>query len=300
MPCRSGAEHGRHGCRLHSPNGTDAAGNTSAASNVVTVNIDKTKPTITAAATTAPNTAGWYNTDVTVQFTCTDGTGSGIPTGACPADQVLGTEGAAVASTAQTVTDAAGNTSAASNVVTVKIDKTAPVLTITTPQLYDVQPLGTALDFSANDALSELDGATMATLTDADDSSTAVDSGFVPGVGVYSIVVSATDVAGNTTTSAEHLLVIYDPSAGFVTGGGWIDSPAGAYTADPGLTGKASFGFVAKYKKGANVPDGNTGSNSKRVTWTSSPQATNGWWWPATRPSSRAKARSMARAATSS
>ena len=54
------------------------------------------------------------------------------------------------------------------------------------------------------------------------------------------------------------IAVVYDPSGGFVTGGGWIDSPAGAYTADETLTGKASFGFVAKYKKGANVPDGNT------------------------------------------
>jgi len=53
-------------------------------------------------------------------------------------------------------------------------------------------------------------------------------------------------------------IVVYDPAAGFVTGGGWIDSPAGAYAADPSLTGKASFGFVARYRPGANVPDGNT------------------------------------------
>ncbi|MHB1128279.1 MAG: hypothetical protein ACYC2T_15270 [Bacillota bacterium] len=44
--------------------------------------------------------------------------------------------------------------------------------------------------------------------------------------------------------------------AGFITGGGWINSPAGAYTPDPGLSGKVTFGFVAKYKKGA-FPDGN-------------------------------------------
>jgi hypothetical protein len=52
--------------------------------------------------------------------------------------------------------------------------------------------------------------------------------------------------------------IVYDPSAGFVTGGGWINSPAEAYTADPTLIGKATFGFVAKYKKGATVPDGST------------------------------------------
>src|SRR5439155_21178078 len=41
-------------------------------------------------------------------------------------------------------------------------------------------------------------------------------------------------------------------------GGGWITSPAGAYAADPTLTGRASFGFVAQYKPGADVPTGNT------------------------------------------
>ncbi len=53
-------------------------------------------------------------------------------------------------------------------------------------------------------------------------------------------------------------VVVYDPSAGFVTGGGWINSPAGAYVADASLTGKANFGFVAKYKRGQSTPDGNT------------------------------------------
>jgi hypothetical protein len=32
--------------------------------------------------------------------------------------------------------------------------------------------------------------------------------------------------------------VIYDPSGGFVTGGGWINSPLNAYAADPTLTAK--------------------------------------------------------------
>ena len=60
------------------------------------------------------------------------------------------------------------------------------------------------------------------------------------------------------------ILVVYDPSSGFmtgdgfVTGGGWIDSPAGAYAAQPSLTGTANFGFVSKYKKGASIPTGQT------------------------------------------
>ena len=101
---------------------TDNAGNVSAQSNTVTVKIDKTPPTITAAATTSPTAAGWYNANVTIHFTCTDGT-SGIVS--CPADQVLTASGT---STAQTATDNAGNVSAASNTVAVKIDKTIPTI----------------------------------------------------------------------------------------------------------------------------------------------------------------------------
>jgi hypothetical protein len=43
-----------------------------------------------------------------------------------------------------------------------------------------------------------------------------------------------------------------------VTGGGWINSAAGSYRLDPALTGKANFGFVSKYKKGATAPEGQT------------------------------------------
>jgi len=53
-------------------------------------------------------------------------------------------------------------------------------------------------------------------------------------------------------------IVAYDPNGGFVTGGGWINSLPNFYVADPTLTGKATFGFVAKYKKGASVPEGST------------------------------------------
>jgi hypothetical protein len=52
--------------------------------------------------------------------------------------------------------------------------------------------------------------------------------------------------------------VVFDPDGGFVTGGGWINSPWGAFPAAPELTGKATFGFNAKYKKGQQVPSGET------------------------------------------
>jgi len=53
-------------------------------------------------------------------------------------------------------------------------------------------------------------------------------------------------------------VVAYNADGGFVTGGGWIESPTGGYALDPDLTGKANFGFVAKYKRGADTPSGKT------------------------------------------
>ena len=79
------------------------------------------------------------------------------------------------------------------------------------------------------------------------------------GPGVYTIsCVVVDDDGGQDTCEAETFVVVFDANGGFVTGGGWIDSPAGAYTYDPTLFGKASSGFVSKYKKGATVPTGNT------------------------------------------
>jgi len=75
---------------------------------------------------------------------------------------------------------------------------------------------------------------------------------------VYPVTVTVADDDGGVATDAFRYVVIYDVAAGFVTGGGWINSPAGAYVPKPGAVGKATFGFVSKYKAGSSVPEGNT------------------------------------------
>ncbi len=68
--------------------------------------------------------------------------------------------------------------------------------------------------------------------------------------------------AGGCSESEVVFLPVYDPNGGFVTGGGWINSPQGAMTGDKAdVEGKANFGFNAKYKTGKNNTsevDGNT------------------------------------------
>jgi hypothetical protein len=84
------------------------------------------------------------------------------------------------------------------------------------------------------------------------------DSHVYASAGVYSPKVTLKDGDGGSTSRVFQYVVIYDAGAGFVTGGGWINSPAGAYVVNPSLVGKANFGFVSKYQKGANVPSGDT------------------------------------------
>lgn len=96
--------------------------------------------------------------------------------------------------------------------------------------------------------------------------SATVDDALAPGV--YPVGVRVLDAAGNWSDVFTVFLVVYDPEAGFVSGGGWI-VPKGAKS-DPGdllpgicevelgCTEKANFGFVVRYETGAaTVPGGN-------------------------------------------
>ena len=77
--------------------------------------------------------------------------------------------------------------------------------------------------------------------------------------GVYTVKLTVTDNDGAWGQSIFRYVVVYDPKAGFVTGSGWINSPTGAYTPNPALTGKAIFVFVSTYLKRAKIPVGITG-----------------------------------------
>jgi hypothetical protein len=76
--------------------------------------------------------------------------------------------------------------------------------------------------------------------------------------GTYTVGLRLLSQGLEVGSAAFRYIVIYDPNAGFVTGGGWITSPPGAYVPDPALTGQANFGFVSAYKKGQSTPTGTT------------------------------------------
>jgi uncharacterized repeat protein (TIGR03803 family) len=170
-----------------------------------------------------------------------------------------------------TVTDSHGASSTCT--ATVTVNDPAPVAAITGPASGSFYAVNTPVSFTGTWADANGGPHTAQwTFDGAPDASFAAGSGTAGSAntshtftvaGVYMVSLAVTDNCSAAGTSSQlggvdEMVVIYDPNAGFVTGGGWIDSPAGAYVPNPALTGKANFGFVSKYKKGASVPTGET------------------------------------------
>ena len=223
---------------------TDLAGNSTTAT--VTVNVDKAAPLISAAVSTAPNGAGWNNADVTVNFTCSDAL-SGIVI--CP-DPIQVTEGANQVITG-TATDAAGNT-ATSAAITLNIDETPPVVTITSPAPGStISTSGLTLSGTVSDALSGV-----ASVTCNGTAAVVTAGSFTCNLtlpqGADTVSLQATDAAGNTTAVPFQVNVVNGPkvtitsptslqlfSANPVTITGTIDDPQATVSAN-GIIGTVS------------------------------------------------------------
>jgi PKD repeat protein len=156
----------------------------------------------------------------------------------------------------------------------------ALAVTILTPDSGDLQQVGQAIGFAGSFTLSagvSSGYSAQWTFSSVMPASQTVVAGVISGTsvsltrafaaaGIYSVTLTVTDPNGVAVSTsvvggdpdADAFVVIYDPNGGFVTGGGWIWSPQGAYTLNPSVEGRANFGFVSKYKKGANLPEGNT------------------------------------------
>ncbi len=106
------------------------------------------------------------------------------------------------------------------------------------------------------------DGATSAgTVSESNGVGSVSDTYTYTSPGVYTVVLTVADDDGGFAVSTYRYVVVYDPDGGFVTGAGWIESPGGACQLPSiciDVEGKAHFGFVSKYNKGADRPAGNT------------------------------------------
>jgi RHS repeat-associated protein len=174
---------------------TDAAGNTATAT--VILNIDRTPPTITAVVSPLPNAAGWNNSNVTVNFTCSD-TLSGVASCPSPVGVTAETAGEAISGTA---TDVAGNTASAS--ATVKLDKTPPTISITSPAngatftSSSAAVTGSVFDALSGVAAVACDGAPATVQSGAFSCSVTLTPGS------NTITAQASDVAGNTSAATD-------------------------------------------------------------------------------------------------
>ena len=147
-----------------SPAFTDIAGNTTPAGAVKkTYQIDTQAPNApTVSLSQTPNTSGWNNKDVVVDFVPADDNGpSGVDF--CTGNVIVDTESASNVVTG-TCTDRAGNVSP-TKTVTIKLDKTGPTVSETVTQTgtlgaNDWYTSDVAVTFTATDTLSRPDLAT--------------------------------------------------------------------------------------------------------------------------------------------
>ncbi|HEY50369.1 MAG TPA: PKD domain-containing protein [Dehalococcoidia bacterium] len=100
-------------------------------------------------------------------------------------------------------------------------------------------------------------------------------------VNIYNVDLTVTDNRG-VQDSDTTMVVAYDPESGSATGGGWFWSAQGNLKQDPESEGKATFGFVVKYKQEAAAGNlefqyhvGDINLKSTDITWlvVSSPNA---------------------------
>ena len=167
-----------------------------------------------------------------------------------------------------TVTDTVGNTNQACTTATIL--NVAPTITSIMGDPNPVKagkPLATYATFTdpgtadTHTAVWDWGDGTTSTgdVTETNGSGSVATSHVYQTPGIYRIELKVTDDDGDWDTAEIKYQIVYDPETGFITGGGWIWNPDNAcpQLCDSGKT-KVNFGFVARYKRGADVPTGQT------------------------------------------
>jgi hypothetical protein len=179
---------------------TDLAGNSNTAK--VTVNISQTSPLVTASVSPAANSAGWITSTPTVTFVCV---GQVAPIATCPARQQVATNGANQTVTG-VATDVAGGTGSASLVL--NVDTTPPLLNVMSPANGSNFTSGqVTVQGLVSDAISGVQNVTCGS-TQAVIAGGAFSCNVALLTGSNSIPITATNVAGNSTTFPLTLLFV--------------------------------------------------------------------------------------------
>jgi len=127
-----------------------------------------------------------------------------------------------------------------------------------------MNPTGSFADNAGGTHAAEWRFGSVASAGSVNESSGAVSGSFAfASPGIYTISLRMTDGCGgeglaSTIGGKPAIVFIFDPVSGLVTGGGQFDSPPGAFTDNPGLSGKASFSLSSVYNNGSLPPKGST------------------------------------------
>lgn len=236
----------------------DPAGN--CATGSVTLNIDRTLPTITQTLSTPPNSAGWHNADVMISADCNDPLSSIL---SCDAPFNKATEGHNQAVT-HIAKDKAGNENSATS--TINLDKTPPILSSPTWTNNPKTPTSTSsVHVAASDDLSAIEeaeyflgdndpgqgnGATMS--LNGGELTTTFGTNFP--TGVYKVSIRAKDFAGNWSTAVSDYLVVQSSAGTRMSGKRTIVPSLLRGDILPGLISNTQddvvkFGFNVHYTK---------------------------------------------------
>jgi hypothetical protein len=237
----------------------DAFDNVGTASSTVTVALDSTPPSITAARTPAPNANGWNNSVVTVTFVCSDSLSSVVQCGPSPKEASGEGAGQMLDGIAM---DEAGNTSTAA-VTNINIDKTGPQ--VRCPVADDAWHADNAtLRCEASDGLSGIVDPPPSLLL-----KTSVPPGTETGVAATGSVTvcdradncaTAGPIAGNKIDRKPPTVSITSPTQTVYT---LNQQVASSYLCADGGSGIASC--TGPVPSGANVPTATTGSHTFTV-----------------------------------
>lgn len=110
-----------------------------------------------------------------------------------------------------------------------------------------------------------------ATIAEQDGSGSFTASHAYAAAGIYRVVGAVTDDDGGVGSFLLEAVVVFDPATGSARGAGWFESPPGAHAGDESATGRATFGFLARYRKDAAEPVAHPGFRFKtgRLTFES-------------------------------